>query len=507
MPTQLNQPTIISNIEHYDDSFLHHGKEGLDAFQLQMQQVSTKLQQVFASADQPFVGKSHQTIRKEIEQMMDFSMNGSPLESVLDEIEDPILKNGIFVSHEKSMAHLHCPPLLPGIAADTIISALNQSMDSWDQSPAATYVEAELVHRLKEMACYPKEADGVFTTGGTQSNYMGILLARDAFCAEYWGVNVQQQGLPEGFQRLRILCSEEAHFTVKQAASQLGLGERAVVTVASDEKHQISLTRLEEALARLEKENALPFAIVGTCGTTDFGSIDPMAELAETARKHKIWLHIDAAFGGGLMLSHNHFQKLNGLNQADSMTIDFHKMFYQPISCGVFLVKDQTNFASLCHHADYLNPLKDDEEGILNLVNKSVQTTRRFDALKVYITLKTIGSRRLGNMIDSTLEMAKYAADYIAGKNEFEVENRDPELNTVVFQYQPSESRDYSSLNRRIQQEMLQQGKAVLAKTTINEKTFLKFTLLNPRTRREDIETVVGEIEKVGNTLVNGGFK
>jgi L-2,4-diaminobutyrate decarboxylase len=492
-----------------DSFFLHQGGEGIRAFNELIDGVSRKLQDLYEGTGKPFIGKMPGAIKEEIQPIMAITPEGKSFAEVLDEIDEPILKNSLHISHQKSMAHLHCPPLLPGVAAELIIATLNQSMDSWDQSTAATYVEAEMVKWLTEKIKLPASSGGVFTSGGTQSNYMGLLLARDAFCHSKWNHNVQRDGLPEGFNRLRILCSEEAHFTVKKAASQLGLGEQAVVTVMTDENHRMSVREVNETLQKLDQENLLPFALVATCGTTDFGSIDPMGELAEIARGQGLWFHIDAAYGGGLMLSHSHADKLKGLGNADSITVDFHKLFYQPISCGAFLVKDEAHFRYLSYHADYLNPVKDDEEGILNLVNKSVQTTRRFDALKLYLSLKAVGTDLFGDMIDETMKLARYTASYMEVLEDIVIQNPEPEINTVIFRYQPKRMEgkdlDLNHLNRTIQQTLLYKGKGVIAKTVIKGQTFLKLTLLNPRTKPEDIHSLLHEIEEIGTELVMEG--
>lgn len=504
-------PVNLTASSQYDRLFIHQEEEGIESFAKLMNRVSEKLQQVYGDTTKPFVGKNPNDIENEIKQIMDFPVDAQDSLDVLNEIEWPILRNSLHVSHPKSMAHLHCPPLLSGIAAELIIGVLNQSMDSWDQSTAATYVENEMVKWLTEKVYYPKTAEGVFTSGGTQSNYMGLLLARDAFCQSFWNHNVKRNGLPPGFQRLRIICSEDAHFTVQKAASQLGLGEQAVITVKTDENHRMNVREVEEKIEYLKEADLLPFALVATCGTTDFGSIDPLERLDVIARENGLWLHVDAAYGGGLMLSHSHRDKLNGLENADSITVDLHKLFFQPISCGVFLVKDQQHFRHIAYHAEYLNPLKDEEKGILNLVNKSVQTTRRFDALKLFLSLKMVGTRTFGQMIDDTLTLARYTADYMTEKENIMIKNPVPELNTVIFRYQPDikEKRDIDlcEVNRNIQQRLLHSGKGVIAKTTVYGKTFLKLTLLNPRTQQEDIHSLLAEIETLGAELINGGMQ
>ena len=291
-----------------------------------------------------------------------------------------------------------------------MISALNQSMDSFDQAPIATIVEQKMIRWLCAEAGLPATADGTFTTGGSQSNYMALLLARDAFLQKHWNWSAQKSGLPPEARRLRIFCSEVAHFTVEKAASQLGLGTDAVVRVDVDEHFRMSLAALRNALDATRDEGLLPMAIVATAGTTDFGSVDPLPELASIAQAAGAWLHVDAAYGGALLFSAQHRDKLTGIEAADSLGIDFHKLFWQPIPCSAFLLRDARHFESIKLYADYLNPELHEDEGIPNLVTTSLLTTRRFDALKLWISFQTLGRAKLAAMIDRTVELAQHAA-------------------------------------------------------------------------------------------------
>lgn len=216
------------------------------------------------------------------------------------------------------------------------------------------------------------------------------------------------------------------------------MGENGVIPIETDENFQLKPEILSAKLRTLQQDNLRPIAIVATAGTTDFGSIDPLPELAKIARDHGLWFHVDAAYGGALKLSQNHGHKLKGIELADSITVDFHKLFYQPISCGAFLLKNQANFGLIKLHADYLNPESNEAQGIPDLVTKSIQTTRRFDALKLWLSLKTLGVETFGEMIDSTIELAGAIALIIAEDAELELANI-PTINAVVFRYQPSQ--------------------------------------------------------------------
>ncbi|AFY40273.1 L-2,4-diaminobutyrate decarboxylase [[Leptolyngbya] sp. PCC 7376] len=414
-----------------------------------------------------------------------------------------IVSNSVVVHDPTCIAHLHCPPLIPAIAAELIIGATNQSMDSWDQSPCATVLEQKLTDWLCSTFGYGCNADGTFTSGGTQSNLMGLLLARDNYAKVHLNWQVQKEGLPPEATRFRILCSEVAHFTVRQGAALLGLGENAVVTVPADDNFCMRAADLEARLIELQNQNLLPIAIVGTAGTTDFGSIDPLTEIAQIAQKHDIWFHVDAAYGGALQLSNKHSTKLSGIEQADSITVDFHKLFYQPISCGAFLLKNRANFGLIRLNADYLNPEINEEQGIPDLVTKSIQTTRRFDALKLWLSLQVLGVEAFDEMVNTTIDLAQSAAQLIDGDRHFELANKNPAINAVVFRYfgDRPEAVDLEQINQQIPKQLMLMKKAVIAQTQVNKKTHLKFTLLNPLTQLEHLQSLLAEIKVLGQKL------
>jgi L-2,4-diaminobutyrate decarboxylase len=393
---------------------------------------------------------------------------------------------------------------VPGLAAETAISATNQSLDSWDQSPAATHVERRMVERLCDLFGYGPAADGVFTSGGTQSNFEGLLLARNWFARKQFGRRVKETGLPLRAKSMRILCSDAAHFTAEQAAAHLGLGEDAVVTVPTDDGYRMDPEALDETLADLRERDRDPFALVGTAGTTDFGSIDPLDALADRAEEHDLWFHVDAAYGGALALSPTHREKLSGIERADSLSVDFHKLFYQPISCGAFLVRDGDHFDLIRRSAAYLNP-EDGDLAAPNLVSKSVQTTRRFDALKPYVTFRTLGREGLAELIESTLDLADEVADLLADAPDFEVLN-DPTLNAVVFRYRPEDLGDEADervgqFNAAVREALLRNGDAVVGRTEVDGTTSLKFTLLNPKTTVEDVADVLDAVRNRARTI------
>ncbi|MEA5583641.1 aspartate aminotransferase family protein [Nodularia harveyana UHCC-0300] len=478
--------------------------ESLVGFREAIAEAQEVLINCFATRTQPYSGKSPQELTAAIAEVSVCPEHGLSLSQVLAEVGESIIQHSVVVTHPTCMAHLHCPPLLPALAAEVLISGTNQSLDSWDQSPAATVLEQHLVNWLCQNFGYDADGDGIFTSGGTQSNFMGLLLARDAYARHQLNWSVQTQGLPPAANRFRILCSQAAHFTISQAVSLLGLGQQSVVMVETDSDYRLCSEAVERKLAELHEQDLLPIALVATVGTTDFGSIDPLPELAACAEKYGLWLHVDAAFGGGLIMSDRHQDKLNGIALADSITVDFHKLFYQPISCGAFLLKQRQNFDLIKLHADYLNPEINETASIPDLVTKSIQTTRRFDALKLFLSLRTLGRKQFADMIDTTIELAQETASLINAEPTLELANN-PTINAVVFRYLPSHTPAHldsttwaNQINSHIRLSLLQQGIAVIAQTKIGQLTYLKFTLLNPRTAIADVQEVLNEITTIG---------
>jgi L-2,4-diaminobutyrate decarboxylase len=412
----------------------------------------------------------------------------------------PLIEHSVALHHPSTIAHLHCPPLVASLAAEVILSALNQSMDSFDQAPAATALEMAMSRWLCREAGLPAGSDAIFTSGATQSNFMGLLLARDS-CIARWNWEVQKRGLPPEANRLRILCSEVAHFTVEKSASQLGLGTEAVIKVCVDDGYRMIPAKLEEQLRRLSGEKLIPAAIVGTAGTTDFGSIDPLAEIAVLAREAGAWFHVDAAYGSALLLSERHRHLLHGIDQADSISMDFHKNFWQAISCGAFLLRDAAQFRHLEVHADYLNPEAHNEFGIPNLVNKSLATTRRFDALKLWLSFQLLGREKFGQMVDRTIDLAIHAAQTIRANPSLELLH-DPQYGCVVFRYRPSRpGADSDQLNASLRQNLFERGVAVIGHTRVRGRQCLKFTCMNPTTSEGDLDTLIHTIVEQGRAL------
>lgn len=491
----------LSTHKHGDFVF---NQENLPAYEASLIQGLNLIKSQLENTTQPFSGILPGELASEFSQL-DLD---TPLHSVakaLEELGQVYLKDAVYFHHPKYMAHLNCPIVYPAIMAEQILSSINSSLDTWDQSAGGTLIEQALLDWTAKKIGYSSDADGIFTSGGTQSNLMAMLLARDHYCAQRGDHSIQQQGLPEYAHKFRIFTSEISHFSVQKSAALLGLGYNAVIPVPVDSYFKMDAKALELSIEETLAQGLIPLAVVATTGTTDFGSIDPIHKIAELCRIYDIWMHADAAYGCGTLVSKKHRHLLSGIEKADSVTVDYHKSFFQPVSCGAFFAKNKKNLGLVTHHAEYLNPLSQKQEGTPNLVDKSLQTTRRFDSLKLWLTLRIMGADNVGAIFDQVIELAKQAHQSFSTDANIDLLHN-PELSTLVFRFvplQPVAEEDIDKANEYIRKAIFRGGEAVVASTKVGDRRYLKFTLLNPATTLEHINEVRQLIKGFGQEYIN----
>ena len=432
--------------------------------------------------------------------------------AALEELREVYLRDAVWFHDPGYAAHLNCPVVVPALLAELFVSGVNSSLDTWDQSVGATLVERRLVDWTTDLIGFPAHddgcthgPDGVFTSGGTQSNLQALLMAR----GETFLRGHADPGLPyaESLARFRVFCSRDAHFSVQKSATILGLGADAVVPVDVDARHRMDPVALERALDRCLAAGDVPMAVVATAGTTDLGAIDPLGVVADLCAEHGVWMHVDAAYGGGLLVSRRRRHLLDGVERADSVTVDFHKTFFQPVSASAVVVRDADVLRHVTYHADYLNPRT---ANLPNQVDKSLQTTRRFDALKLWMTLRTKGADAIGDGFDTVIDLAHATAAWLRDDTGVDGAGRDlelrgePSLSTVVFRFRPEGvDEDVADvLNPRIRQVLWAGGRAIVAGTKVDGRTWLKLTLLNPASTLDDVRAVVDQVRAAGRDLL-----
>ncbi|MEV6695732.1 MULTISPECIES: lysine decarboxylase DesA [unclassified Streptomyces] len=459
-----------------------------------IERVAAKL----ATTDRPFTGVTVDELTPRID-AVDLDKPLLDTTAALDELEEVYLRDAVYFHHPRYLAHLNCPVVIPAVVGEAVLSAVNSSLDTWDQSAGGTLIERKLIDWTTSRIGLGPAADGVFTSGGSQSNLQALLLARDETKSEH----------AEHPTRMRVFASEVSHFSVKKSATLLGLGPDAVVTIPVDRDKRMQTVALARELERCREEGLVPMAVVATAGTTDFGSIDPLPEIAELCAQYGTWMHVDAAYGCGLLASVKNRHLLDGIERADSVTVDYHKSFFQPVSSSAVLVRDTATLRHATYHADYLNPRRMVTERIPNQVDKSLQTTRRFDALKLWMTLRVMGADGVGQLFDEVCDLAGKAWELLAADPRFDVVV-EPQLSTLVFRHIPAGVTDPAEIDRAnlyARKALFASGDAIVAGTKVGGRHYLKFTLLNPETTVDDIvavlDLIAGHAEQyLGENLV-----
>ncbi|QQD75945.1 aminotransferase class V-fold PLP-dependent enzyme [Curtobacterium sp. YC1] len=434
-----------------------------------------------AVADRPTTDSAASVLRGRVA-AVDLDAPAIGTDRALAELDELFVREAVWFHAPGYLAHLNCPVALPAVAAEAVLAAVNPSVDTWDQSRIGTDIERAVVDWLARRIGFAA-GDGIFTSGGSQSNLQALLLAREAL-----GVSGT------------VFTTAETHFSIAKSARLLGL--EAVVAVATDEAGRMVPAALAEAIAAARAAEQTPMAVVATAGTTDRGVIDPVEPIADVCDLEDVWLHVDAAYGCGLLVSPTRRHLLAGIERARSLTADLHKSFFQPVSSSALLVRHPEDLRRTAWYADYLNPEDADEP---NQVDKSLQTTRRFDALKLWATLRATGAEAIGTAFDAVIDLAA-ATHRMVDEHPDLVLVAPTQLSTVLFRWQPvgMTDEDADALVAPIRAALLAEGRVLIAKTVIDGRPCNKLTLLNPETTPEQmraaLEHVVATAERVRAT-------
>ncbi|WP_420366832.1 pyridoxal-dependent decarboxylase [Curtobacterium sp. L3-7] len=402
-------------------------------------------------------------------------LDGVPLgtDRALVELDELFVREAVWFHHPGSLAHLNCPVALPAVAAEAVLAAVNPSVDTWDQSRIGTEIERHVVDWLVRRIGFAA-GDGIFTSGGSQSNLQALLIARE------------RRGTGT------VFTTAETHFSIAKSARLLGLD--AVVTVPTDPAGRMLPSALATAIAETRAAGRTPMAVVATAGTTDRGVIDPLEPVADVCDLEDVWLHVDAAYGCGLLVSPTRRHLLDGIERADSVTTDLHKSFFQPVSSSALLVRDPADLRRIAWHADYLNP---EDAAEPNQVDKSLQTTRRFDALKLWATLRATGADAIGRAFDAVIDLAEATHAIVAEHQDLHLV-APTQLSTVLFRWQPAGMSDAEAdaLVAPLRAALLAEGRVLVAKTVIDGRPCNKLTLLNPETTPEQMRTSLDHVAR-----------
>jgi L-2,4-diaminobutyrate decarboxylase len=413
-----------------------------------------------------------------------FTEDGIGEHAALLELTTAFVAGSVDPAQPWCAAHLHGPPLAVAVAADLVTAALNPSMDSWDQAPIASELERALTAEFGRL-CFPAapNPDALITSGGTESNLLGLLLARERLGA------------------ITPVCGANAHHSIARAAWLLGLPQPIVVACVQE---RLRPDALDATLAELDG----PALVVATAGTTDAGAIDPLPEIAEIARGRGAGLHVDAAYGGPLLFSADLAPLLAGIEWADTVTVDLHKLGWQPIPAGILICASAETLATLHISADYLNAADDLEAGMPDLLGRSLRTSRRADAFRIAVGLRALGRRGIAELIEHCCATAAQVAAAIDGHPALRLWDK-PTLSTVLLRPTIADRLGGAAgdeLVATLRRQLLDEGRAVVGRAGIrdgagNDSLWLKLTLLNPTTSGTDYLPLLDLIAETAATV------
>ncbi|KAM6909727.1 cysteine sulfinic acid decarboxylase [Xenentodon cancila] len=393
------------------------------------------------------------------------------------------------------------------MVASFITEAIKTSLYTYEVAPVFTLIEDAVLRRIMEMIGWEDGGDGLFNPGGSMSNMYAVNLARYRYCPD-----IKEDGLFHA-SRLVILTSQEGHYSISKGAALLGLGTKSVYVVPSDKRGKMIPSALEEKIQLARNEGAVPFMVNATAGTTVFGAFDPIDEIADICEKHGLWLHVDACWGGAALMSKKHKHLLKGIQRADSVAWNPHKMLMACLQCSAFMVRDKTSLLQRCHSAQASYLFQQDKfyDVSYDTGDKSVQCSRKPDAFKFWLMWKALGTRELEQRVDRALAMARYLADAIKTREGFHL-LLEPEYANVCFWYIPPSLRNFPegpefwkklhTVAPKVKERMMKTGSMMIGYQSHGDKpNFFRMVAISPQVSRQDLDFVLDEIHNLGKDL------
>jgi glutamate/tyrosine decarboxylase-like PLP-dependent enzyme len=426
----------------------------------------------------------------------------TPFETVLGRLVDDVLPYRAHVDHPRFFAFVPGAPTWPGVLGDLIASGANIFQGTWLSSAGVSALELTVLDWFCRWVGFPEGAGGLFLSGGSAANLTALACAR----ASRYGAHRSD---------LVVYCSAETHSSAPRAARVLGFADERIRTVAVDDEDRVRVDALASMVVADRAAGLEPFLLVANAGTTSTGAVDPLDALAELCARERLWLHVDAAYGGFAVLTERGRAELAGMARADSLALDPHKWLYQPFETGCLLVRD----VLLLERAFHVMPpyLQDTalptagggsggtERLPVNFANRGIQLTRTARVLKVWLSVQTFGLGAFRAAIDSTLDLARYAESRIRRSATLELLTP-ARLGIVCFRRRPTdETQSCDELNAALLHALLAAGIAMISSTRVGGAFALRLCVLNYRTRRGDIDDVIDWLESTTSPLPESG--
>jgi len=422
-----------------------------------------------------------------------------PLPDVARRLATLLLPDVNRLAHPMYIGHQVSAPLPAAVWTEALISALNQSMAVREMSPAFTPLEHQVIEWMTDLVGWDARAGGTMTSGGTEATFTALLAARSHAIPSVW-----KTGL--GPRPPVLVCGEHAHYAVKRAAGAMGIGQSRVITIPSAD-HRLSIPHLRARLAQLREESVAIMAVVATAGCTATGSFDDLEAVADACEafgneQGPIWLHVDAAHGGGALLSPTHRHRLHGIARARSVAWDPHKTLLLPLSAGMVLMREEHDLErAFDQDAPYLFTPSGDQHA-WDIGPRSFQCSRRADVLKLWVALERYGADALGHLYEHLCHMAQVLHARVIGHPEFRPLHA-PESNILCFTWQPHgvPPEEWDACTDALRERYNRSGRGWITVTTIDGRRALRITVMNARTTERHLEALVEGLEAEGRRV------
>ncbi|XP_058423386.1 acidic amino acid decarboxylase GADL1 [Diceros bicornis minor] len=444
---------------------------------------------------------------EQLKQLLDLEMRdtGEPHHRLLELCQD-VIRYSVKTNHPRFFNQLYAGLDYYSLVARFMTEALNPSVYTYEVSPVFLLVEEAVLKKMIEFIGW-KEGDGIFNPGGSVSNMYAMNLARYKYCPD-----IKEKGL-SGLPRLILFTSAECHYSMKKAASFLGIGTDNVCFVETDGRGKMIPEELEKQIWQARKEGAAPFLVCATSGTTVLGAFDPLDEIADICEQHGLWLHVDASWGGSALLSRKHRKLLHGIHRADSVAWNPHKMLMSGIQCCALLVKDKSDLLKKCYSAKASYLFQQDKfyDVSYDTGDKSIQCSRRPDAFKFWMTWKALGTSGLEERVNRALALSRYLVEEMKKREGFKL-LLEPEYANICFWYIPPSLREmeegpefWAKLNLvapAIKERMMKKGSLMLGYQPHRGKVnFFRQVVISPQVSREDMDFLLDEIDLLGRDM------
>jgi aromatic-L-amino-acid/L-tryptophan decarboxylase len=416
--------------------------------------------------------------------MFDEKIPDSPqsLPEIQKLIEEKVIPYCTHVNHPGYMGLITPSPNPAGILAELLASALNQNIGAYSIGPSATAIELRVIRWLNDLIGYDEKAGGNLTSGGMTANFIGLKLARDYSTDD----TAQFDGMKQGCV---AYVSEERHVSLDKAADAVGIGRNNLRTIPTNEKYQIRIDLLEEAIKKDKEQGLQPICIIGLAGTTNLGAIDDLETLSAIAKRENCWFHADAAYGGGMLISNKYPATLHGLHLADSVTIDPHKWFYAPLDAGAVLVKDHKRLnISFGLQPSYLTDQSQQKNERYQFYVNGFEQSKRFRSLKVWVSFHHYGKTKIGEWVDNNIAHAKHLHQLAINDPNFESAT-EPVMSAVCLHYKTPQLtiEENKQLHFTVAEKIEREGKFWFATTIMKGKTWFRVNPVNIYTKMEHI--------------------